>query len=470
MIYGLLAILAVLFVMRLSGAASRWDRRIEIVPSTEERLWAGCRAGPLSQRLGLQLLVGDARYNLVCGHEAYDAPPRSSVRRARVYMAGRPFQRPADLRYEFERYGDDIKLQARLAVAVSADFPDFDLRLKTPYLDVDTTSSIQAPRHRFGEPALDGVLNFHCADPTLASRLAPALAPLLQLEHVQIVGRSGSIHFEVPRMMISFSIPHSESILFVLASIACVLEGRPLIEPVATSSRVAPCAHCGDALPSGAQGSLCEACQQLKRREMSTLELDMQLGWKRRVQDAASAPVASSDEIEGERTQMRKGIVQRAVISSVLFLFFSLQMWLSSSVGSVTGGDGEPHFTGLTCFFIPILLFGIFAPAIPRRWFVFKPRRAAIAPSVQCAKCGGALDGHAAAPCAYCGTERPAVSENDRARERMLKEGVSVGGQRWLMMNFGKMLVGTIYGVPIALFLLAILVKGVVSFVHRLFH
>jgi hypothetical protein len=202
------------------------------------------RLGSLAQRLGMAIVEGDPMFNLFVTNRWQDLgqatskvgwSPTIDRPEIRVRLAGSPYGHPAELTY-YDRLETQDKIlervvkrwfDARLSVATTAAFPDFELVLRTPGQYVEPTEQFALPAQSLGDATLDRQFRLKCADARLGPAIAPVLGPFMPLGYVHVVGQGGKIAFVMTEYGMPVALYSIEAVLLVLESMACVFEGRP---------------------------------------------------------------------------------------------------------------------------------------------------------------------------------------------------------------------------------------------------
>ena len=215
---------------------------------------AHLRAGELARRMGMQLTKGNAEFNLACQSVLPSAQALGSAKgflgqvakssfggklgEFELRMAGQPYGLSTELvvycKQELEKgYAEDTVIthhDVRLTVNVRSAVVPFDLALRKEMTGLEVKRGEQRmPAQSFRDAALDQRYVIESIDPTAPSRIAAALGALPpHLLYVHIVGSGDHISFVMTPGSIMAVTASLEQILHVLASIAAVLEGRPM--------------------------------------------------------------------------------------------------------------------------------------------------------------------------------------------------------------------------------------------------
>ena len=217
---------------------------------------AHLRAAQLAPRLGLQLVEGDPEFNLAIqsvqssvqnvgsagGFMKQIAKTQlgGTLGEFKLKMSGQPYGMPTELvLYCKQDYQPGVIenvtttwFDLRLSVHAKVSLPPFDLRLRKEATGLEAHRQGGAqpmPLGTFGDPLLDQRYIVEAIDATVPRRIATALGSLAPyLMYVHIVGEGNRISFVMTPTSVMASAMSFEPILHALASIAAVLEGRPL--------------------------------------------------------------------------------------------------------------------------------------------------------------------------------------------------------------------------------------------------
>jgi hypothetical protein len=218
--------------------------------------FAHMRAGELAPRLGMRLTEGNPEHNLatmsVEPSVQNQVPGRGFLKQIAVtqvggslgefklHMAGQPYGLEAELMlYCKQSYKPGLTKNTtttwhdlRLTVRTRATVIPFDLRLRKETSGIETRRSDDEPRmpvQSFGAAALDQRYVIESPDPSVPRQIAAALAPLAPyLFYVHIVGAGNQVSFVMTPASVMCTAPNLEQILHVLASVAAIVEGRPV--------------------------------------------------------------------------------------------------------------------------------------------------------------------------------------------------------------------------------------------------
>jgi hypothetical protein len=184
--------------------------------------------GGIAQRLGLQVVEGDAKLNLF-----YLSQPNRDYRR-NIRMDGAPHGRR--LRWDFTdgiRHQDFVLLVKRtttwgcyLVADVHVGFPPFEVVLRRPneYLVPDRMHH-DLPEARTGDPAIDQAYRIAIGDPSWAPALIPAIRALGRQEYVHIVGQGAVVMMPLSRYGLPYFAHAAEQFAHALEVVACTFEG-----------------------------------------------------------------------------------------------------------------------------------------------------------------------------------------------------------------------------------------------------
>ena len=139
-----------------------------------------------------------------------------------------------------------VEWDARMEAAMNANPGRFEIRVRTPHAGLGATSVFEPlpPAASFGDPSMDQVLRVEADDPSLPARIASCAVPLVAMTYVHVVGDAGRVWYDMAHsdsamysqgIATGYGYHFIDQILWVLAAMACAIEGRPApAQPVAT--------------------------------------------------------------------------------------------------------------------------------------------------------------------------------------------------------------------------------------------
>ena len=197
--------------------------------------------GALAARLGLQVVEGDPSTNLYYLWQ----PNRDFTRTLR--LEGAPYGRRVTLEYtegqkttELLVYSETTHRFGCWLVLDTHGLGDFEVTLRQPneYLLAD-----QALAHlgglRTGDPQLDAMFCIRGTDPTVATRLAPALRSLATHAYVHVLSRGRALTMPMTKYGLPMFVEAAEAYLLAMEGIAATLEGRGVPQWNSPPTRVA---------------------------------------------------------------------------------------------------------------------------------------------------------------------------------------------------------------------------------------
>lgn len=210
----MLAILPLIIVLAAVGFMFVLRARQGQTLSGMENQYAHARAAAVAQRMGAAVTAGEPDFNFYMnprrrdGGQALYGNAVSNLGKTlqpeyTLRIEGAPSGRRVELLYQDRMQLDSGVLEktlhtwldARLTVAVSAPFPEFELHTRNPAANVELTPQTTLPAQSLGDPALDAILTLKSGDPRIGPVLAPALRTLYQKDYVHILGQGGALVF-----------------------------------------------------------------------------------------------------------------------------------------------------------------------------------------------------------------------------------------------------------------------------------
>lgn len=222
------------------------------------RLYAQYRVANLAQRMGLAIVEGNPKLNMVNAFPIHNfkmgtstggnwlSRLTNSTKQTKVRLAGAPHGRPTEFVYhrrEDTREGllmvtTDSWFECRLSVQVPVAFPEFEIVRRRPHKSVSPMGifgpkarpELPLPPQRFGNPDLDNKLVLTTAEPRLGPALARAIGGLAPLEFVHVQGRDGVLHWlatEEGSALAIRRLPEAQQVLERIADVLTGPVGRP---------------------------------------------------------------------------------------------------------------------------------------------------------------------------------------------------------------------------------------------------
>lgn len=215
---------------------------------------AHLRAGELARRMGMQLTHGNPEFNLGCQSVLPAANNLGSAKgflkqmakssfggvlgAFELRMAGQPYGARAELvlycKQDLEKgYSSDTITTShdlRLTVYTRSAVAPFELFLRKEMTGLEIKrGDRRMPVQLLGDVTLDQRYQIESIDPGLPRRIAGAFAALpAHLPYVHVVGSGDQVSFAMTPGSVMAVAASLEQVLHVLASIAAVIEGRPM--------------------------------------------------------------------------------------------------------------------------------------------------------------------------------------------------------------------------------------------------
>lgn len=181
--------------------------------SRTDKRYRDFRVADLAQRLGLQIVEGDPKLNMMQAHTkhnmstAKDKGSRflSNAKETKVVLQGAPYGRPT--RFVFHRHTEVAErivarvvrgsFDCRLSLQVPLDLPPFEIisrsGLGNRYMGIRAESEWGLPKQSFGDRDLDAKLTLSSQDPRIGSYLTPVVGALVRHKYVHIQGHQNLI-------------------------------------------------------------------------------------------------------------------------------------------------------------------------------------------------------------------------------------------------------------------------------------
>lgn len=204
------------------------------------RKWSEYEARSLADSLGLELLEGDPRFNLVVDpardeHEGSRVVPRRRFQRD-IRMGGSWRGRPAEIACSRSNMRPVSVLQhrvrsevdAHLCVATREAIERFDIVNKHAVLASNPAPGL--PLREFAQPVVDAALDLRSERPDLGPALASLVERMLEAQWLHIVGGGNLVSHLVTRFSIGSAAINARLILDGLAAIATAAERRAIAD------------------------------------------------------------------------------------------------------------------------------------------------------------------------------------------------------------------------------------------------
>lgn len=227
-----------------------WNKR-RAKAAIEEN--ADKNAGVVAERLGLQVVEGDPKQNLL-----YFLQPMGDYART-IRMVGRPYGRPTEFWVHDGRKVQEYIVASkttwtfgsRLEVEV-AQIHAFEVMLRQPNAYLKVEGDFQKPplpEVRTGVPHLDAHFIVRAGHPGIGPALVGALQLLATHHYVHLAGAGQKMWIKWERISLGYFAHSAEEYMLALETAACALEGRPA--PAHLGAQ--PGAHHPGAHPPGAR-------------------------------------------------------------------------------------------------------------------------------------------------------------------------------------------------------------------------
>lgn len=209
------------------------------------------RAGAVARRLGLTLVEGDPNYHLAMSQaEATvgqgiaqqlksSSPLATTLQDIRIKATGQPYNRPTQFSFDHKvELSAAIPVVGRtrtttfgcsLMVSCQAQFPDFEVigNLHSQQLEVNRAHA-HLPPASFGNPMLDAQCKLFTQDPNFGPFLAQVISECAGQQAIHLYGSGGQLALGFEWWMMYGFADAAEQLQYLLESVACKLEGRPI--------------------------------------------------------------------------------------------------------------------------------------------------------------------------------------------------------------------------------------------------
>ena len=205
--------------------------------------------GAVAGRLGLQVVSGDPKVNLL-----YFQQPARDYQRSLI-AEGRPYGRPTRFTVQDSQKTSEYLVAKKitqsfgcsLQVETPIQLPAFELCLREPnqYLVPDLTFAERPDLVSVGhaDPELNRLFVIRAVDPNLIPILTSALKLLSTLPTVHLAGEGSRIWITIPRIGLGSFATSPEEYLLALETAGCSIEGRPQPARLGPAAPPAPSAH-----------------------------------------------------------------------------------------------------------------------------------------------------------------------------------------------------------------------------------